>query len=84
MNTGGSSYQSTANYINHVRNPNKRLDNALLIHTELVAALKQHGCRNCLQLLREIIKKYSGVSDSTQISLVSKGDGPFDAPDNRK
>jgi hypothetical protein len=65
-------------------NLSDRLDNHLLIHTELVAALKKHGCDNCLALLREIIKKYSGISEWNQISLASKGDGPFDTIDNRK
>jgi hypothetical protein len=39
-----------------------KLERTFAIQQELIDALKRHGCPNCLQLLREIVKKYGSSS----------------------
>lgn len=64
----------------------EKLERTFAIQQELIDSLKTHGCPNCLRLLREIVKKYGGMSDSSQTSQnrTSEGDGPFDILDTTR
>jgi hypothetical protein len=63
VNHNSSSYQSPSYYINYPRNLGDKLEHTLAIHTELVDALKQHGCSSCIALLRDIVRKHNGNPD---------------------
>jgi hypothetical protein len=53
-----------------------KLSRTFVIQDELITALKAHGCPSCLQLLREIIKKYSDSSllTATNLKPTAQGD----------
>jgi hypothetical protein len=53
-----------------------KIDRTIVIQTEFIKALKEHGCPSCLQLLREIIKKYSDSSllTATNLKPTAQGD----------
>jgi hypothetical protein len=59
MNNDGSNYQSTSYLINHTRNLSNKLEHTITIREELVDALKQHGCSNCIAILRDIVRKHN-------------------------
>lgn len=61
----------------HVSTSDK-LDRTFTIHAELIHALKEHGCPSCLQLLREVIKKYGRSSLEATNLPISNEDGSFD------
>lgn len=56
----------------------EKLERSLTIQIELINALKTHGCPDCQQLLREVIKKYGDSSLITANLPISNGDGPID------
>jgi hypothetical protein len=60
----GSNSVDTLTYNSSGRSPSvsDKLDTALVIHTELVNALKTHGCTQCKELFHEILKKYGSPS----------------------
>ena len=71
----GSSYQSTSYLINNTRNLGNKLDHTIAIHEELVDALMQHGCSNCIALLRDIVRKHNHLkggpsTDSNRLTEV--------------
>jgi hypothetical protein len=59
----------------------EKLERTFVIQQELIDVLKRHGCPNCLQLLREIVKKYGRMSDSNQTFRTSTGETPIDILD---
>jgi DNA-binding phage protein len=61
-----------------------KLERTFAIQAELINALRTHGCPSCLQLLREIVKKYGGMSESNQTFQTSNGREPLDIFDIRK
>jgi hypothetical protein len=61
-----------------------KLERTFAIQQELIDALKRHGCPNCLQLLREIVKKYGDSSLATTNLQVSTRDGLIDTFDIRR
>jgi hypothetical protein len=57
-----STYQSKSKDLN--TSFNDRLERTIKIHTDLVNALQNHGCKNCVQILRDIINQNSGEGRS--------------------
>jgi hypothetical protein len=66
MNNDGSSFQSTSYLINYPRSLGNKLDHTIAIQEDLVEALKQHGCPNCIALLREIVRKHNNGTSGIQ------------------
>jgi hypothetical protein len=54
-----------------------KLNQTIIIQTDIISTLKAHGCPSCLELVRQIVKKYvdSPLPTATKLKPTSHGDG---------
>lgn len=54
-----------------------KIERTIVIQTELIKALKEHGCPSCLEILKQVVEKYVGPSllAATNLEPSSHGNG---------
>jgi hypothetical protein len=57
-----------------------KIERTIVIQTELIKALKEHGCPSCLEILKQVVEKYVGPSLPTAANpkTISNGGRPND------
>lgn len=52
-----------------------KIERTIVIQTELIKALKEHGCPSCIEILKQVVEKYIGPSLPTAANLKRISDG---------
>ena len=51
-----------------------KIERTIVIQTEFIKALKEHGCPSCLEILKQVVEKYVGPLLPTAADLKTISD----------